>query len=56
MGALGAIAAILAAAPCFHAQKRAQLNLILWPKFQKHTTAFLKEVKEGTTVDLLEFF
>jgi hypothetical protein len=56
MRALGAVAAVFAATARLHAEKSAKLNFVFWPEFQKHAAAFLDQIKEGTVVDLLEFF
>ena len=56
VGALGAVAAILAAAAGLHAEECAKLDLVFRPEFEKNTPTFLDEIEEGTVVDLLEIF
>ena len=54
VGALGAVAAILAATAGFHAEQGAKLDFVFRPEFQEHAAAFLDEVEEGAAVGLLE--
>jgi hypothetical protein len=56
MCTLGAVAAVFAATARLHAKQRAKLDFVFRPEFQKYAAAFLDQIKEGTMVDLLEFF
>jgi hypothetical protein len=56
VGTLRAVAAILAASPGLHAQEGAELDFVLFPKFQMNPAAFLNEIEKRTAIDLFEFF
>jgi hypothetical protein len=56
MRTLGAVAAVYAATASLHTEQRAKLDFDFRPEFQKYAEAFLDQIKEGTVIDLLEFF
>ena len=56
VGALSAVAAILAAAASLHAEQGAELDFVFRPEFEKYPAAFLNQVEEWAVVNFFEGF